>query len=210
MELVLASNNMHKLRELGALLVPLGMRLIPQDQLQIPEAEEPFLTFLENALTKARHAARLSEKPAIADDSGVSVQALGGEPGVFSARYASYKGRNSDLNGKDDAANNALLLELMKGQSNKSARYICVLAALRHADDPEPLITVGRWDVMVTEEAKGSGGFGYDPIMLVPGLGKTVAELSIGEKNRISHRALAIQQMQQLMQTYWVDLLHKA
>jgi len=210
MELVLASNNSHKLRELGALLVPLGMRLIPQGQLGIPEAEEPFVTFVENALTKARHAAKLSAKPAIADDSGVSVQALGGEPGVFSARYAQKNGALSPSSTDVDAENNAFLLKQLQGVSNKNARYICVLAALRHEKDPEPLITIGRWDVVAMEEARGQGGFGYDPVMLVPDLGKTVAELSIGEKNRISHRAQAIQQMQQLMRTYWADLLPDA
>ncbi|MGL4666506.1 MAG: RdgB/HAM1 family non-canonical purine NTP pyrophosphatase [Saezia sp.] len=207
MELVLASNNMNKLRELGALLVPMGMRLIPQGQLNIPEAEEPFLTFVENALTKARHASKLSNKPAIADDSGVSVQVLDGEPGIYSARYAHHKGELSALDGKSDAANNALLLKQLQGVTNRNARFICVLAALRHAEDPEPLIAIGRWDGIITDALKGDGGFGYDPLMMIPDLGKTVAELSIGEKNRLSHRAQAMQQMQQLMRTYWSDLL---
>ena len=204
MELVLASNNMNKLRELGALLVPMGMRLIPQGQLDIPEAEEPFCTFVENALTKARHAAKLSERPAIADDSGISVQALGGEPGIFSARYAQHKGISDD---KSDAANNALLLKHLEGIDNRAARFICALVAVRHAEDPEPLIAIGRWDGYVTTALQGEGGFGYDPLMMIPDLGKTVAEMSIGEKSRFSHRAQAIEQMRQLMQNYWSDLL---
>lgn len=207
MELVLASNNKGKLKELGALFVPMGMKLIPQNDLGIPEAEEPFITFLENALLKARHASKLSGKPAIADDSGLSVAALDGAPGVYSARYAHQQGVLSASDHKDDHANNALLLKKLKNITNRKARFICVLAALRHADDPEPLIAVGRWDGVIAEELLGDGGFGYDPLMYIPSLGKSVAQLSVTEKNQFSHRALAIQQMQQLMYTCWSDLL---
>ena len=186
--LVLASNNAGKLREFGALLAPLGFDVVPQRELGIPEAEEPHVTFVENALAKARHASRLSGLPALADDSGISVDALGGAPGVYSARYAQLAGKE-----KSDAANNAHLIAELAGQANRRAHYYCVLVLVRHADDPCPIIAEGRWDGEVVDTPRGDGGFGYDPYFLLPALGKTAAELSPDEKNRVSHRALALQ-----------------
>lgn len=186
--LVLASNNAGKLREFGALLAPLGFDVVPQRELGIPEAEEPHVTFVENALAKARHASRLSGLPALADDSGISVDALGGAPGVYSARYAQLAGKE-----KSDDANNAHLIAELAGQANRRAHYYCVLVLVRHADDPCPIIAEGRWDGEVIDTPRGEGGFGYDPYFLLPALGKTAAELSADEKNRVSHRALALQ-----------------
>lgn len=186
--LVLASNNAGKLREFGALLAPLGFDVVPQREVGIPEAEEPHVTFVENALAKARHASRLSGLPALADDSGISVDALGGAPGVYSARYAQLAGKE-----KSDAANNAHLIAELAGQTNRRAHYYCVLVLVRHADDPCPIIAEGRWDGEVVDTPRGDGGFGYDPYFLLPALGKTAAELSAEEKNRVSHRALALQ-----------------
>lgn len=205
MQLILASNNKNKLKEMSALLGLLGLNLVAQDQLQIPEAEEPYFTFVENALAKARHASRLGNKPAIADDSGLSVQVLGGAPGVQSARYAQLAGQP-----KSDAANNALLLERLSTHSERRARFICALVAVRHADDPEPLIAMGRWEGEILPALRGSGGFGYDPLMFIPALGKSVAELSKEEKNEHSHRAQAMKQMRLLMRDYWSDLLPAA
>lgn len=186
MKLVLASNNAKKLVELQALFVPLGIELVNQGSLGIPEAEEPFDTFVENALTKARHAARLSGLPALADDSGLSVDALGGAPGVRSARYALDAGGE-----KSDAANNAHLLREMGAIDDRRARFVCALVAVRSADDPEPLIAMGRWSGEILTAPSGEGGFGYDPLMNIPVLGKTVASLGAEVKNQHSHRALA-------------------
>lgn len=208
LELVLASNNQNKLRELNTLLGSMGLVLIPQDELNIPEAEEPFCTFVENALAKARHASQMSKKAAIADDSGISVQALHGEPGVFSARYAQYLDEKKYPQ-KNDVLNNQLLLEKMKPQTYRGARFISTLVAVRHANDPEPLIAVGRWNGQIAYEPKGDGGFGYDPLVYIPELNKTVAELTSEEKNRYSHRAQAIRVMQALMREYWADILPK-
>ncbi|MCW7541040.1 RdgB/HAM1 family non-canonical purine NTP pyrophosphatase [Aquabacterium sp. A7-Y] len=198
--LVLASNNAKKLVELQALFAPLGMELVTQGSLGIPEAEEPHPTFVENALAKARHAALASGGAAIADDSGLSVDALGGAPGVLSARYATLFGAE-----KSDAANNRVLLDKLAGESRRRARFVCVLAAVRRADDPEPLIAMGRWEGEVLESGRGSRGFGYDPLLFIPSLGKSVAELDADEKNRLSHRALAARQMLALMQEVWLD-----
>lgn len=205
MKLVLASNNAKKLQEIAALIAPCGCTLIKQGDLDIPEAPEPFGTFVENALAKARHAARLSAKAAIADDSGICVQALGGAPGVHSARYAELAGRE-----KNDAANITLLLEHMRGKTDRRARFVSVLVALRHEKDPEPLVAVGRWYGELLTAPRGEGGFGYDPLMYIPTLGKTVAELDAQEKNQHSHRAQAMRQMLDLMQAGWADLLRNA
>ncbi|MNT19903.1 dITP/XTP pyrophosphatase [compost metagenome] len=185
--LVLASNNAGKLREFGTLLAPLGFDVVPQGDLGIPEAEEPFVTFVENALTKARHASRLSGLPALADDSGISARALGGAPGVYSARYAQMAGKP-----RSDAANNAHLVSQLAGKLNRHAHYYCVLVFVRHAEDPCPLIAEGVWHGEVVDAPRGAGGFGYDPHFLLPGLGKTAAELSAEEKNAVSHRAQAL------------------
>jgi XTP/dITP diphosphohydrolase len=189
-KLVLASNNAKKLAELQALFTPLGIELVNQGSLCIPEAEEPFDSFVENALTKARHAARLSGLPALADDSGLSVEALGGAPGVRSARYALDAGGE-----KTDAANNERLLRELQGVADRRARFVCALVAVRSADDPEPLIAMGRWSGEILGAPSGDGGFGYDPLMHIPTLGRTVASLPAAAKNQHSHRALAAAQL---------------
>nr|WP_259371875.1 RdgB/HAM1 family non-canonical purine NTP pyrophosphatase [Caldimonas mangrovi] len=196
--MVLASNNAKKLVELRTLFAPLGIELLAQGALGIGEAEEPHGTFVENALAKARHAAAASGNAAIADDSGLCVDALGGAPGVLSARYATLFGGP-----RDDAENNRALLRQLEGQSERRARFVSVLVALRSADDPEPLIAMGRWDGEVTAELRGEGGFGYDPLMYIPGFGRTVAQLGAEEKNRHSHRAQAARQMLALMREVW-------
>jgi XTP/dITP diphosphohydrolase len=196
--LVLASNNVKKLAELSTLFAPLGIELLAQGALGIGEVEEPHGTFVENALAKARHAAGASGHAAIADDSGLCVDALGGAPGVLSARYATLFG-----GAKDDAENNRVLLQQMEGHRDRRARFVSVLVALRSAHDPEPLIAMGRWDGEVIAEPRGEGGFGYDPLMYIPGLGCTVAQLGAEEKNRHSHRALAARQMLALMHEVW-------
>ncbi|WP_082621474.1 RdgB/HAM1 family non-canonical purine NTP pyrophosphatase [Bordetella sp. N] len=187
---VLASGNAGKLREFSALFAPLGMELIPQGQLGVPDAEEPYGTFLENALTKARHASRLTGLPAIADDSGLCVDALGGAPGVYSARYASMQGGE-----KSDAANNALLIQSLAGQSNRRACYVALLVMVRSEHDPRPLVGEGIWWGEIVDAPRGDHGFGYDPYFLLPPQGQTAAELDPAEKNRLSHRAQALRQL---------------
>lgn len=184
--LVLASGNSGKFRELDALLSPLGVGLEPQSRFRIAGAEETGVTFVENALLKARHAAELSGLPALADDSGLIVEALDGEPGVHSARFA---GRDAS-----DAQNVALLLERLSGQpaARRKARFHCTLVLLRHAADPAPLICEAQWPGAIAEASAGSNGFGYDPVFLVPGLDCTAAELGSDVKNRISHRGQAL------------------
>lgn len=182
--LVLASNNAGKLKEFGAMLAPAGFDLHVQSEFQVPEAEEPHLTFVENALTKARHAARITGMPALADDSGVCVNALRGAPGVLSARYAG--------DPKSDARNNLKLIADLAVHADKSAYYYCVLVLVRHADDPQPVIADGRWDGQIIAAARGQGGFGYDPHFWLPDLDKTAAELSAEQKNRLSHRGQAL------------------
>ena len=198
MKLVLASNNAKKLTELQALFTPLGIELVTQGSLGIPEAEEPFDSFVENALTKARHAARLSGLPALADDSGLSVDALGGAPGVRSARYALDAGGE-----KTDAANNERLLRELRGVADRRARFVCALVAVRSADDPEPLIAMGRWSGVILAAPSGQGGFGYDPLLSIPALGRSVAELSAAEKNSVSHRALAAENLIRQFREVW-------
>lgn len=198
MKLVLASNNAKKLLELQALFAPLGIELVTQGSLGIPEAEEPFLTFAENALVKARHAAQHSGLPALADDSGLSVEALGGAPGVRSARYALDAGGE-----KSDAANNARLLRELAGVTDRRARFVCALVAVRSADDPEPLVAMGRWSGEILAAPAGDGGFGYDPLMHIPALGQTVASLAAEVKNRHSHRALAAAQLIAQFREVW-------
>jgi len=182
--IILASNNKGKLKEFNELLSTIGFSVHPQGEFDVPEAEEPFHTFVENALTKARHAARLTGLPALADDSGVCVNALGGAPGVYSARYAGEP--------KSDARNNEKVIAELAAHADKSAYYYCVLVFVRHADDPQPVIADGRWEGVISPEARGEGGFGYDPHFLIPSLGKHVAELAPEEKNRLSHRGQAL------------------
>lgn len=182
--LILASNNAGKLKEFAELLGPIGFELHPQGEFDVPEADEPFGTFVENALQKARHAARLTGLPALADDSGVCVNALGGAPGVISARYAGAP--------KSDARNSAKLIADLAGHADKSAYYYCVLVYVRHADDPQPVIADGVWRGQIIDTPRGDNGFGYDPYFLLPALGKTAAELAAHEKNAISHRGQAL------------------
>jgi XTP/dITP diphosphohydrolase len=198
MRLVLASNNAKKLAEMQALFSPLGLELVTQGSLRIPEAEEPYPTFVENALAKARHAAQASASAAIADDSGLCVEALGGAPGVLSARYATLFGRP-----KDDAENNRVLLEKLDGIEDRRARFVCALVAVRSADDPEPLIALGRWQGEILRAEQGEGGFGYDPLRFIPELGQSVAALGAETKNRLSHRALASQDLLRQMRESW-------
>jgi XTP/dITP diphosphohydrolase len=198
MRLVLASNNAKKLVELQTLFAPLGLDLVTQGSLGIPEAEEPHVTFVENALAKARHAAQAAGCAAIADDSGLCVDALGGAPGVLSARYAALFGGP-----RDDEANNDTLLAKLGDASDRRARFVSALVAVRRADDPEPLIAFGRWEGEVLAQRRGQGGFGYDPLVFIPGLGQTVAELTAETKNQHSHRALAARQMLGLMREVW-------
>ncbi len=198
MKLVLASNNAHKLVELNSLLAELSVELVSQGSLGIGEAEEPYLSFFENALAKARHAATHSGLPALADDSGLCVDALGGAPGVLSARYAGLFGQAGG-----DAANNRVLLEKMAGQQRRSARFVGVLVAVRTADDPEPLVAMGRWQGDLLDAPRGSHGFGYDPLLHIAEFGCSVAELTAEIKNRHSHRARAAAQMRELMREVW-------
>jgi len=206
MRLVLASNNAKKLAELQALLAPAGVELVAQGTLGVSEADEPHHTFIENALTKARHAAKHTGGAAIADDSGLCVDALGGAPGVISAHYAEIKTRVADREGHrriQDAANNALLIERLQGIQDRRARFVSTLVALRSADDPEPLVAVGRWQGQILEAPSGEGGFGYDPLMFIASLGRSVAQLDAVTKNAHSHRALAAAQMLVLMREAW-------
>ncbi|HSY28226.1 MAG TPA: RdgB/HAM1 family non-canonical purine NTP pyrophosphatase [Burkholderiaceae bacterium] len=182
--LVLASNNPGKLKEFSQLLAPLGFDVRPQAEFNVPEAEEPYVTFIENALAKARHAAQLTGWPALADDSGICANALGGAPGVWSARYAGEP--------KSDQRNNQKLVVDLAALTDKSAYYYCVLVFVRHANDPQPIIAEGRWNGEVRAEPSGQGGFGYDPHFWLPALGKTAAELSSEEKNHLSHRGQAL------------------
>jgi len=184
-KLVLASNNPGKLREFQFLLQPLGIEVLTQAQLGIHEAEEPHVTFVENALAKARHVSRLSGLPALADDSGICVTALNGAPGVFSARYAGD-------NPKSDARNNEKLLQDMQGVADRRAHYYCVLVLLHNADDPQPLIAEGEWHGEIAREEWGDGGFGYDPLFWLPEFGKTSAQLEREQKHAISHRGKAL------------------
>jgi len=199
MKIVLASNNKGKLAELQAMLAPLQVELVRQGDLNIPEAEEPYRTFVENALTKARHAARLSGLPALADDAGLCVDAFGGQPGVDTAYYATRFGYE-----KSDDNNVRALLEQMQGQANRRAAMVSTLVAVRSADDPEPLIAVGRVVGEIAAERRGTNGFGFDPVMFIPEFGKTFAELPVEVKNANSHRGRAVQQMLALMRERWM------
>ena len=186
-KLVLASGNAGKLKELSSLLAPLGIEVLPQSAFNVSEAEEPHPSFVENAIAKARHAARATGLPALADDSGLCVDVLGGAPGVLSARFAGEP--------KSDARNNALLLERLAGEPNRRARFYCALALVRHADDPQPIIACGEWHGEILEATRGHGGFGYDPLFLVPDLDQTAAEIDHSLKNVLSHRGSAMRQL---------------
>ncbi|MBC3809035.1 RdgB/HAM1 family non-canonical purine NTP pyrophosphatase [Undibacterium seohonense] len=186
-KIVLASNNAGKLKEFQQILQSLDMDLHAQAELGVPDAEEPFFTFVENALAKARHASALTGLPAIADDSGICVSALGGAPGVHSARFAGEP--------KSDLRNNEKLIASLSQQTDRSAYYYCVLVYVRSAHDPQPVIADGRWQGEIIDQARGTGGFGYDPYFYLPEFGKTVAELDSVKKNVLSHRALALQEL---------------
>ena len=183
-KLVLASNNAGKLKEFSELLAPFDFEVIPQGQFSIPPAEEPFDTFLENALAKAKHASQLSGLPALADDSGICVNVLGGKPGVRSARYAG--------DHASDADNNHKLLQALANESDRSAYYVCALVMVKSANDPNPITVKSRWDGEFIDMPRGDNGFGYDPFFYIPELGKTAAELSSKEKNVFSHRGQAL------------------
>lgn len=186
-KLVLASNNPGKLREFAALFAPYHIEVLPQSAFDVPEAEEPHVTFVENALAKARHTSRLTGLPAMADDSGLCVEALGGAPGVYSARYAGEP--------KSDERNNDKLLADLADETDRRAHYCCVLVLVRHPDDPQPVIAEGEWHGEILRERRGAGGFGYDPLFFVPSLNCSSAELAPGVKNAISHRYLAFRRL---------------
>ncbi len=183
-KLVIASNNPGKLREIGHLLEPLGLEVLPQSVFDISEVDEPYCTFIENALAKARHASRCSGLPALADDSGICVNVLNGQPGIHSARYAGEP--------KSDERNNQKLIEALTHQSDHNAHYYCVMVLVRHVDDPQPIIADGSWHGQIIPQPRGNGGFGYDPHFYLPELGVTSAELPLEQKNKISHRSQAL------------------
>ncbi|CAN5770822.1 RdgB/HAM1 family non-canonical purine NTP pyrophosphatase [soil metagenome] len=199
MKLVLASNNKGKLAELQAMFAPLGVELVRQSELNIPEAEEPFRTFVENALAKARHAAQLSGLPALADDAGLCVDAFGGLPGVDTAFYATQFGY-----AKGDDNNVRALLEQMAKVEDRGAALVSTLVAVRSAQDPEPLIAVGRVSALITREPAGNNGFGFDPVMFIPQFGQTFAQLPVEVKNANSHRGKAARYMIELMREQWL------
>jgi XTP/dITP diphosphohydrolase len=183
-KLVIASNNPGKLLEFQHMLAPLGIEVVTQSQLGISECDEPYCTFVENALAKARHVSRESGLPALADDSGICVNALNGMPGVLSARFSGLP--------KSDERNNRALLEAMKTHTDRRAHYYCVLVLVRHAADPQPLIAEGEWHGQIAREERGNGGFGYDPMFWLPELNKMSSELTHEEKHAISHRGQAM------------------
>ncbi|MEW6120863.1 MAG: RdgB/HAM1 family non-canonical purine NTP pyrophosphatase [Pseudomonadota bacterium] len=186
-KLVIASGNAGKLREIARILAPLDIQAVPQSEFKVPDCPEPHVTFVENCLAKARHASLHSGLPALADDSGICVEALGGAPGVFSARYAGEP--------KSDARNNEKLVAALQGEANRRAHYTCVMVFVRHPDDPEPVIAEGRWYGEIIDTPRGVNGFGYDPYFLLPEYGKTGAELDEDTKNAISHRGQALRDL---------------
>lgn len=190
---VLASSNPGKVREFSEMLSPLGLELVPQSLLGIQDAEEPHGTFVENALAKARHAARLAGLPALADDSGICAAALNGEPGVHSARYAS--GPGASRRDDQDRLNNDKLIAALRALPDRRAHYYCVIVLMRHGRDPQPLIAEGSWHGRIIDRPRGLHGFGYDPYFELPDLGRTAAELEAQEKNRISHRGKALRRL---------------
>ncbi|MEO7728391.1 MAG: RdgB/HAM1 family non-canonical purine NTP pyrophosphatase, partial [Burkholderiales bacterium] len=191
-KLVIATNNVGKLNEIAALLAPLDVEIVAQSTLGVPEAAEPHCTFIENALAKARHASAHTGLPALADDSGICVDALNGAPGVRSARFAEPVAGADASRATQDVRNNQKLLELLAHATNRQAHYYCAIVLTRTADDPQPIICEAEWHGEILKSARGSGGFGYDPLFLISALGKTGAELMPVEKNRISHRGQAL------------------
>jgi len=193
-KLVLASSNPGKLREFAALLAPLGMEVVPQASLGVTDAEEPHMSFVENALAKARHASRRTRLPALADDSGICVASLDGEPGAHSARFAGDPGSSPGRDAQD-ARNNKKLIELLADKDNRRAHYYCVIVLMRHANDPEPIIAEGSWAGEIVAEPRGANGFGYDPHFYLRDLGKTAAEIDPEQKNLVSHRGKALRRL---------------
>ncbi|MCV6609710.1 MAG: XTP/dITP diphosphatase [Amphritea sp.] len=195
-QIVLASGNKGKLKELNQILGELGVDVLPQSEFQVPDADETGLSFVENAILKARHACQLTGLPALADDSGLEVDALNGAPGIYSARFAGA--------GATDADNNQKLLQQLEGKpaAERSARFRCVLVFMRHAEDPTPLICQGSWEGQILEQPSGDNGFGYDPLFLVPELNKASAELAPEQKNQLSHRGKAVADFKQKIQAY--------
>lgn len=194
-KLVLATGNRGKIDEFRALFAPLGVEIIPQGELNVPAADEPYGTFLENALAKARNASRATGLPAMADDSGITAEALGNAPGVHSARYA---GEHAT-----DRQNNEKLVADLKGNPNRKAHYTCVLVAVRSADDPDPIVAEGRWHGEILDFPRGMGGFGYDPYFYVPSLKRTAAEFGRSQKNSVSHRGKAMRAMLSALRDRW-------
>lgn len=192
-KLVIASNNAGKIAEISTLLAPLAIEVVSQSAFNVSEIAEPFVTFVENALAKARHASRCSGLPALADDSGICVAALNGAPGVHSARYAGEP--------KSDARNNLKLIESLQKKTDRRAFYYCVIVLVRHADDPQPIIVDGSWHGEVIAQPRGTGGFGYDPYFFLPELDKTAAELTAEQKNQISHRGTALGKLVAILRT---------
>ncbi len=199
MKIVLASNNAGKLAELLPLFAPLGVELISQGTLHVPEAPEPYKTFVENALTKARNAAKHTGLPAIADDAGLCIDAWGGLPGVDTAYYCVQHGYE-----KSDDNNRRAVLQQMASVDNRRAKMVSTIVAVRHEFDPEPLIAVGRVQGEITREAIGANGFGFDPVMFIPSLGLTMAQLDPTHKNQISHRGQSARQMVELIRAHWL------
>lgn len=190
-QLIIASNNAGKLREIQQILAPLEIQILPQKDWGVTEIEEPYQTFIENALAKARHASEQTGLPALADDSGICVQSLGGAPGIFSARYAGEP--------KSDQQNNQKLIETLRFNPDRAAYYYCVMVLTRSADDPQPIIADGYWHGEIILESQGEGGFGYDPHFFVPELGKTAAQLSSEQKNQYSHRSKALAKLTEML-----------
>lgn len=185
--LVIASGNAGKLREIARILAPLDIQAVPQSEYSVPDCPEPYVTFIENCLAKARHASLHSGLPALADDSGICAEALGGAPGVLSARYAGEP--------KSDQRNNEKLVAALAQETNRRAHYTCVMVYVRHPDDPEPIIAEGRWHGEIIDSPRGDKGFGYDPYFWLPQFGKTGAELDEDTKNAISHRGQALREL---------------
>lgn len=198
-KIVLATNNQGKVKELHSLLADAGFNVVAQSEYQVPDADETGLTFVENAIIKARHTAQLTGLPAIADDSGLAVDALNGAPGIYSARYAGD-------NATDQRNNEKLLLALKDVEQHKRTAYFyCALVFMRHANDPTPIICLGKWNGMIQTQAQGDGGFGYDPLFYIPKLGCTAAELTRQQKSDISHRGQALKQLMQKLKILSVD-----
>lgn len=194
--IVLATGNAHKVREIREILAPLGIEVEPQNKYSVPEADETGTTFIENAIIKARNAARHTGHAALADDSGIEVDALNGAPGVYSSRFSGA--------GATDEKNLQKLIDMMQDvpESQRAARYHCVIVYMRHADDPAPLVCHATWEGVIVTERKGKNGFGYDPVFYIPSLGKTAAELSPADKNDISHRGKALRMLTESLKNH--------